>query len=81
MPDYLPPCQVSSLPASQHVALLDLSARDLTRLPARIFQDLDIEGLVVSSGQLANLSTKAFHGLEVTSSLTWPPLIPSVRTS
>jgi len=56
--------QVASLPENTRVALLDLSVRNLDNLPGRLLSKVGVEGLVVSSGQLANVSDKAFVGLE-----------------
>jgi len=56
--------QVASLPDNRRVALLDLSVRNLVTLPGRLLSKVGVEGLVVSSGQLANVSDKAFVGLE-----------------
>jgi len=56
--------QVANLPENRRVALLDLSVRNLVTLPGRLLSKVGVEGLVVSSGQLVNVSDKAFVGLE-----------------
>ena len=57
--------QVAGLVPGQRVALLDLSLANLTRLPGRLLQGTGVEGLVVSSGDLKEVSSRAFAGLEV----------------
>merc|ERR1719234_1180610 len=56
--------QVANLPEDRRVALLDLSVRNLVTLPGRLLSKVGVEGLVVSSGHLVNVSDKAFVGLE-----------------
>ena len=42
--------QVKDLSPQESVTLLDISIQNLTKLPGRMFQNVSIEGLVVSSG-------------------------------
>ena len=52
--------EVSSLPASESVTLLDISVKNISRLPGRMFQSLDmgLSGLVISTGSLVNIDKK-----------------------
>jgi Leucine-rich repeat (LRR) protein len=54
---------VKNLPQEEEVTLLDISIRNLIKLPGRMFQNVSIEGLVVSSGILEDVHSKAFLGL------------------
>lgn len=56
--------KIGKVRPSESITLLDISIQNLTRLPGRIFQNVSIEGLVVSSGQLEEVHSKAFMGLE-----------------
>ena len=56
--------QVKYLAPQESITLLDISIQNITRLPGRIFQNVSIAGLVVSSGRLENVHSKAFLGLE-----------------
>eukprot|EP00092_Neocalanus_flemingeri_P011990 GFUD01012927.1.p1 GENE.GFUD01012927.1~~GFUD01012927.1.p1 ORF type:complete len:756 (-),score=145.41 GFUD01012927.1:221-2488(-) len=56
--------QIKILSLQESVTLLDISIQNLTKLPGRMFQNVSIEGLVVSSGRLEDVHSKAFLGLE-----------------
>jgi len=58
--------QLSALPASQSITLLDISVQNLTKLPGKVFMNLNqsLLGLVISTGELAHVDKKAFYGLE-----------------
>eukprot|EP00090_Calanus_glacialis_P008362 TRINITY_DN16684_c0_g1_i1.p1 TRINITY_DN16684_c0_g1~~TRINITY_DN16684_c0_g1_i1.p1 ORF type:complete len:777 (-),score=161.48 TRINITY_DN16684_c0_g1_i1:366-2696(-) len=56
--------KVKNLSPNEGITLLDISIQNLTRLPGRMFQNVSIEGLVVSSGILEDVHSKAFLGLE-----------------
>ena len=52
--------QLSSLPATQSITLLDISVQNLTKLPGKIFMNLNqsLLGLVISTGKLAHVDKK-----------------------
>ena len=56
--------QVKNLPPENSVTLLDISIQNLTRLPGKLFQNVSVEGLVISTGKLEFIHNKAFFGLE-----------------
>ena len=49
--------QLSALPASQSITLLDISVQNLTKLPGKVFMNLNqsLLGLVISTGELAHV--------------------------
>jgi len=55
---------VRNVSPENHVTLLDISIKNLTKLPGKLFHNVSIEGLVVSSGRLEYVHSKAFYGLE-----------------
>ena len=52
--------QISGLPASQSITLLDISVQNLTKLPGKVFMNLNqsLLGLVISTGKLAHVDKK-----------------------
>ena len=56
--------RLQNLSPTEGITLLDISIQNITRLPGKIFQNVSIAGLVVSSGRLENVHSKAFLGLE-----------------
>ena len=56
--------KVKYLSANEGITLLDISIQNLTRLPGKIFKNMSIEGLVISTGRLEYVHDKAFLGLE-----------------
>ena len=52
--------QVSTLSGNQSVNLLDISVKNITKLPGKLFQNLNLElsGLVISTGELAGVDKK-----------------------
>ena len=57
-----------ALPLEQSVSLLDLSIQNFSRLSPFLFEGVTLHGLVVSSGEIQEVSAQAFAGLA--SSLT-----------
>lgn len=57
-----------ALPREQSVSLLDLSIQNFSRLSPFLFERVTLHGLVISSGEIQEVSTQAFAGLA--SSLT-----------
>lgn len=57
-----------ALPREQSVSLLDLSIQNFSRLGPFLFERVTLHGLVISSGEIQEVSTQAFAGLA--SSLT-----------
>ena len=56
------------LPPEQSVSLLDLSIQNVSRLSPFLFERVKLSGLVISSGEIGDVSAEAFAGLA--SSLT-----------
>ena len=54
---------LAAQPKERFVSLLELSIQNLTRLSPRTFDGLSLHGLVVTSGELADVSPDAFAGL------------------
>ena len=54
--------EVSGLPATETVTLLDISVKNINKLPGRMFQNinLDLSGLVISTGTLQNIDKKVY---------------------
>ena len=52
--------EVALLPSNESVTLLDISIQNVTKLPGKLFQNLNLElsGLVVSTGALSNIDKK-----------------------
>ena len=52
--------QISGLPASQSITLLDISVKNLTKIPGKVFMNLNqsLLGLVISTGALAHVDKK-----------------------
>ena len=52
--------EVALLPTNESVTLLDISIQNVTKLPGKLFQSLNLElsGLVVSTGALSNIDKK-----------------------
>ena len=52
--------QLSALPASKRITLLDISVQNLTKLPGKVFMNLNqsLLGLVISTGELAHVDKK-----------------------
>ena len=52
--------QLSTLPASQSITLLDISVQNLTKIPGKVFTNLNqsLLGLVISTGELAHVDKK-----------------------
>lgn len=57
-----------ALPLDQSVSLLDLSIQNFSRLGSFLFERVTLHGLVISSGEIQDVSSQAFAGLA--SSLT-----------
>ena len=55
---------VRNLSPNEGITLLDISIHNIPRLPAKIFENVSIGGLVMSSGRLEYVHSKAFFGLE-----------------
>jgi len=53
-----------NLPEHRSVTLLDISIKNIQFIPQKLFQDVDIRGLVISTGNLNQINTKSFTGLE-----------------
>jgi len=56
--------KIKNLSLNESITLLDISIQNLKRLPGKIFQNVSIEGLVISTGGLEYIHDKAFFGLE-----------------
>ena len=52
--------EVSSLPPQNRVTLLDISVKNLTKIPGKVFMNLNqsLLGLVISTGKLAHVDKK-----------------------
>ena len=52
--------QISGLPASQSITLLDISVKNLTKIPGKVFMNLNqsLLGLVISTGALNHVDKK-----------------------
>ena len=52
--------QLSVLPASQSITLLDITVQNLTKIPGKVFMNLNqsLLGLVISTGELAHVDKK-----------------------
>lgn len=53
------------LPPAASVSLLDCSVQNVTLLPGQLFKDVSLHGLVISSGEIRQVSIDAFVGLTV----------------
>lgn len=58
--------EVADVPDDEAVTLLDISVKNISKLPGKLFQNvgLELSGLVISTGSLVSLDKKAFFGLE-----------------
>lgn len=52
-----------ALPLEQSVSLLDLSIQNFSRLSPFLFERVTLHGLVISSGEIVDVSAQAFSGL------------------
>lgn len=62
--------ELSDLPEEHSVSLLDLSIQNLSRLSPSLFERVTLHGLVVSSGEIRDVSPGAFAGRGLADSLT-----------
>ena len=59
-----------ALPEEHSVSLLDLSIQNLSRLSSELFEQVTLHGLVISSGEIRDVSPDAFAGAALASALT-----------
>lgn len=58
--------ELRALPLEQSVSLLDLSIQNFSRLSPLLFERVTLHGLVISSGEIQDVSHQAFTGLAAT---------------